>query len=67
MYLAFGLALFFTLLWINTMFAEHIDAKVNPYQKTAQDRKIDQQRAVVKVISIILMSVFWSLTLYLWV
>lgn len=65
MYFCFGLALFFTLLWINIMFVENINAKINPYQKTDADMKNDQHRAVLKTLCIILMSIFWSLVIYL--
>lgn len=65
MYICLGMALFFTLLWVNIMFTENINAKINPYQKTEQDAKDDRHRAVLKTISIILMSIFWSVVVYM--
>lgn len=54
-----------TLLWVNIMFAEHITAKVNPYI-TPED-VVQKQRAIFKIILVIIMSFFWGTYIYLYV
>jgi hypothetical protein len=57
-------ALLSTLLWINILFAELITVKINPY--ITQDDKVQKQRAMVKNILIIIMSVFWGTYIHLY-
>jgi hypothetical protein len=51
-------------LWINILFAELITVKINPY--ITQDDKVQKQRAMVKNILIIIMSVFWGTYIHLY-
>lgn len=57
-------ALLSTLLWINILFAELITVKINPY--ITQDDTVQKQRAMVKNILIIIMSVFWGTYIHLY-
>jgi hypothetical protein len=57
-------ALLSTLLWINILFAELITVKINPY--ITQNDKVQKQRAMVKNILIIIMSVFWGTYIHLY-
>lgn len=59
-----GIALLSTLLWVNILFAEHITTKINPYVTEAD--VVQKQRAVVKTILVIIMSVFWATYIYLY-
>ena len=59
-----GIALLSTLLWVNILFAEHITTKINPYVTEAD--VVQRQRAVVKTILVIIMSVFWATYIYLY-
>lgn len=55
-------ALLSTLLWLNVLFAEHITAKVNPYI-TPEDI-VQKQRAITKIMLIIIMSISWASYIY---
>jgi hypothetical protein len=59
-----GIALLSTLLWVNILFAEHITTKINPYITEADI--VQKQRAVVKTILVIIMSLFWATYIYLY-
>lgn len=59
-----GIALLSSLLWVNILFAEHITTKINPYVTEAD--AVQKQRAVVKTILVIIMSVFWATYIYLY-
>lgn len=61
----FIVALFTTLLWVNLMFTELINAKINPYQKTQEDLDIDRKRGVLKTVCIAIMSIFWAVIIVL--
>jgi type II secretory pathway component PulC len=56
------IALLSTLLWLNILFAEHITAKVNPYI-TPEDI-VQKQRAITKIMLIIIMSISWASYIY---
>lgn len=59
-----GIALLSSLLWANILFAEHITTKINPYVTEAD--VVQKQRAVVKTILVIIMSLFWATYIYLY-
>jgi hypothetical protein len=63
-FIILGIALLSTLLWVNILFAEHITAKINPYVTEAD--VVQKQRAVIKTILVIIMSVFWATYIYLY-
>ena len=66
MYFYLIIALLTTFIWINVMYAEHINAKVNPYQKTDEDMKNDERRGVLKTLLVIIMSISWATIIYCW-
>lgn len=53
-----------TFLWIDNLVVSSINARVNPYQKTEEDKKKDQKDAVRRTIYIILASLFWSTAIF---
>lgn len=59
-----GIALLSSLLWVNILFAEHITTKINPY--ITETDTVQKQRAVVKTILVIIMSLFWATYIYLY-
>lgn len=63
-FIILGITLLSTLLWVNILFAEHITTKINPYVTEAD--AVQRQRAVVKTILVIIMSVFWATYIYLY-
>lgn len=64
-FIILGIALLSTLLWVNILFAEHITAKINPY--VTEGDAVQRQRAVIKTILVIIMSVFWATYIYLYI
>ena len=66
MYFYLIIALLTTFIWINVMYAENINAKVNPYQKTNEDMKNDERRGVLKTLLVIIMSISWATVIYCW-
>lgn len=66
MFFCLIIALLSTLIWINVMYVEYINAKVNPYQKTAEDMKNDERRGVLKTLLVIIMSISWASVIYCW-
>ena len=66
MFFCLIIALLTTFIWINVMYAEYINAKVNPYQKTDEDMKNDERRGVLKTLLVIIMSISWATVIYCW-
>lgn len=66
MFFCLIVALLSSLLWINVLYVENINAKINPYQKTKKDMDDDRRRSVLKTILIIIMSVSWATVIYFW-
>ena len=66
MYFCLIVALLSTLIWINVLYAENINAKVNPYQKNDEDMKNDKRRGVLKTLLVIIMSISWATVIYYW-
>lgn len=62
-YICLVIAFLSTLCWVNIMFVEYINAKINPYQKSNEDLKIDEKRSILKTILIVIMSIFWSVVI----
>ena len=63
MFFCLIIALLSTLIWINVMYAELINAKVNPYQKTNDDMKNDERRGILKTLLVIIMSISWAIVI----
>ncbi len=66
MYFCLIIAILSTLLWVNVLFTENINAKVNPYQKNDEDMKNDKRRGVLKTLLVIIMSISWTTVIYCW-
>jgi hypothetical protein len=66
MYFCLIIAILSTLLWVNVLFTENINAKVNPYQKNDEDMKNDKRRGVLKTLLVIIMSISWATVIYCW-
>ena len=59
MYIVLVIALLSTLMWVNTLFTEYINAKLNPYRQEGSE-EIDKQRARLKLVLLIITSLFWG-------
>ena len=66
MYFCLIIAILSTLLWVNVLYTENINAKVNPYQKNDEDMKNDKRRGVLKTLLVIIMSISWATVIYCW-
>lgn len=53
-----------TFLWIDSLVAESINAKINPYQKTEQDKERDKNNAKKRTVYVVLASLFWATVIY---
>lgn len=49
-----------TFLWIDSLVVSSINARVNPYQKTDDDKKRDERDAKNRTTYIIIASLFWA-------
>lgn len=49
-----------TFLWIDNLVVSSINARVNPYQKSEEDKKYDENKAKLRTLYIILASLFWA-------
>ena len=66
MFFCLVIAILSTLIWINVMYVENINAKVNPYQKNGEDMENDKRRGVLKTLLVIIMSISWATVIYFW-
>lgn len=66
MFFCLVIAILSTLIWINVMYVENINAKVNPYQKNGEDMENDKRRGVLKTLLVIIMSISWTTVIYFW-
>lgn len=66
MYFCLIVSLLSTLLWINVLYTENINAKVNPYQKNNGDLKNDERRGILKTLLVIIMSISWATVIFCW-
>lgn len=53
-------ALFSTLLYINFLIVEIVNAKINPYNRSEDDFKKALKNSYIRIILIAIMSIFWS-------
>lgn len=59
MYIVLVIALLSTLMWVNTLFTEYNNAKLNPYRQEGSE-EIDKQRARLKLVLLIITALFWG-------
>ena len=64
MYFCLVIAFLTTFLWIDTLVVTAINAHVNPYQKSEEEKKEDKYNAIKRTVFIIIASLFWSLVLF---
>lgn len=60
MYICLIIAFLMTFLWIDSLVVSSINARINPYQKTDEDKKRDERDAIKRTVYIILASLFWA-------
>ena len=60
MYFCLVIAFLMTFLWIDSLVVSSINARVNPYQKTDDDKKRDERDAKNRTTYIIIASLFWA-------
>lgn len=64
MYICLIIAFLMTFLWIDNLVVSAINARINPYQKTADDKKRDEMEAKKRSVYIILASLFWATVIF---
>lgn len=60
MFFSLTVAIAATFLWINQWLADFINAKVNPYTVSEDDKKDDKFRSKLKLWLIVIMALFWG-------
>jgi len=53
-----------TFLWIDNLVVSSINARVNPYQKTDEDKNRDERDAKKRTAYIIIASLFWAAVIF---
>lgn len=66
MYICLVIAILSTLMWIDTLSIESINARVNPYQKSEEDKSKDHINALKRTISLIISALFWAAVIVFW-
>lgn len=60
MFFSLAVAIGATILWINQWFADFINAKVNPYTVSPEDKEKDNFRAKLKLWLVVIIALFWA-------
>ena len=60
MFFCLVFAFLMTFLWVDSLVISSINARVNPYQKSEEDKKFDENKAKMRTVYIILASIFWA-------
>lgn len=60
MFFSLTVAIAATFLWVNQWLADFINAKVNPYAVSEDDKKNDKFRSKLKLWLIVIMALFWG-------
>lgn len=60
MFFSLTVAIAATFLWVNQWLADFINAKVNPYTVSEDDKKNDKFRSKLKLWLIVIMALFWG-------
>lgn len=60
MFFSLIVAIAATFLWVNQWLADFINAKVNPYTVSEDDKKDDKFRSKLKLWLIVIMALFWG-------
>lgn len=64
MYFCLVIAILMTFLWIDNLVVSSINARVNPYQKTDEDKNRDERDAKKRTAYIIIASLFWAAVIF---
>ena len=60
MFFSLAVAIGATILWINQWLADFINAKINPYMVSPEDKEKDNFKAKLKLWLIVIMALFWA-------
>lgn len=60
MFFSLAVAIGATILWINQWLADFINAKVNPYTVSPEDKEKDNFKAKLKLWLVVIMALFWA-------
>ena len=60
MFFSLAVAIGATILWINQWLADFINAKINPYTVSPEDKEKDNFKAKLKLWLIVIMALFWA-------
>ena len=63
MYFCLVIAFLMTFLWIDNLVVSSINARVNPYQKTDEDKARNEMDAKKRTAYIIIASLFWAVVI----
>lgn len=55
-------AIFCSLMWINIVITENINAKINPY--LTDNGEEDNKRAKIKIYLIVIIAIFWAIIIF---
>jgi hypothetical protein len=64
MYFCLVIAFLMTFLWIDSLVVSSINARVNPYQKTDEDKNRDEKDAKKRTAYIVIASLFWAAVIF---
>ena len=60
MFFSLAVAIGATILWINQWLAAFINAKINPYTVSPEDKEKDNFKAKLKLWLVVIMALFWA-------
>ena len=60
MFFSLAVAIGATILWINQWLADFINAKINPYKVSPEDKEKDNFKAKLKLWLVVIMALFWA-------
>lgn len=63
MFFTLVVAIISTFLWINQWLADFVNARVNPYASTEEDKDRDRFNAKLKLWLIVIMALSWSIVI----
>lgn len=64
MYFCLVIAFLMTFLWIDSLVVSSINARVNPYQKTDEDKNRDEKDAKKRTAYIVIAALFWAAVIF---
>ena len=64
MYLCLIIAILTSFLWVDNLVVASINARINPYQKTNDDKNKDERDAKKRTAYIVIASLFWATVIF---